>query len=138
VPRWPALIVLTLSPLLIAAGLIGALLSISTFRKGFGAFTTLRPEAVLAALGVLALHAGYFAGPFLYSSGRRGLHAWLTLPVGAVATVLIVWAAVTISAGPRNFASKLNDALAVAALVAGLLVYWLPAAVVLLALGEPR
>lgn len=89
-PRLLVFGVLVLSPIVIVAGVVLMLSVIAGFRRGFGAISELPPAALAAAVVVLAVHGGFFAAPFLFAAGRRGLAVGVTAPVAVVGTLAII------------------------------------------------
>ena len=130
-PRPIVLIPLILSPVTILVGTLLLLQLIAGFRKGFGAFTELPPAAVWAGLVSLAIHAGFFAAPFLYyTSNRRSLALWLTAPIAILATLVALAALARLLGGEAEDARRWL----IPAILGGIIVaYWAPVATLALA-----
>jgi len=128
VPRWLAMIMLVTSPVMLTTVVVGSLMFVASFRKGFGAFTTIRPEAVLIAAGFWALHLGFILAPFLYMHERKSLAMWLTIPLAVLASLMIAFFVMQESGHPRNVASGVANLLMNAMMFGGVVVYWLPVA----------
>lgn len=89
-PRWIAMSLLVISPLVVL-GLTALVLKFARdLRRSFGAVSETPASAIAVAGLFLALHAGYAAAPFLLTGGRRTLALWLTTPLAAVATLLLL------------------------------------------------
>lgn len=129
-PRPLIFIPLILSPATILIGTLLLLQLIAGFRKGFGAITELPPAAMGAALVFLAIHAGFFAAPFLYSSNRRSLALWLTAPLAALATLIALAALARLLGGEAEDARRW---LVPAILGSVIVAYWAPVATLALA-----
>lgn len=70
--------------------------------------------------GLLLLHVGYLAAPFLHVASRRGLALWLTTPMAVVGTIaLVVTAAV---------AARTEVPWPVLIALASIVLYWTPIA----------
>lgn len=125
-PRWLAMSLLLLSPLLIL-GLTALVLKItSDFRRSFGAVNPTPVGAVAVAAAFLALHAGYAAAPFLLTGGRRTLALCLTTPPAILASLLVLGLIAT--NGLRPGAVGQTAAGFAVSLVLFVVAYWAPIA----------
>lgn len=86
-----SILLLCLPPILLTGMIGGGLYWIRGFRRSFGAHRSLPGAAVVAAIGLVILHAGYFTAPFLLGSDRAATALWLVAPVALIATAACLW-----------------------------------------------
>lgn len=88
-PRLPAMIILSVSPLILTIALCIVAYGINAVGRAFGNTKSPSP-VVIAAVFVWLLHAGFLLGPWLYHAQRQALALWLMIPVAIIGIITAI------------------------------------------------
>ncbi len=89
-PRWLIMAMLVVPPIVMGAVAIALLSLAGSWRKSWGAQSSVNAAAIPIAGVALLLHAGYALAPRLHATGRTALGLWVTIPLAIIVTVLVL------------------------------------------------